>query len=228
MFDAEDEEAAGGAAGTTVPDTLASFASFASWPGGQPTSSRVGGTASGTVSGTVNGAVGGTVSGTAGGASHKHLTGSVSDAVGALLQQPGFEGGRVLVSTMQQQGGPAGSSRLASSVWQSDYGLYAQLLAPGGGPPGVTVVGPSPKTAAGAAPTVGAGSPPPAADGAGGLGGGVVRARLAALGGKPPQSGYSAGSMRECSLVALGGGGVTVQRLEAYEMASMWDPHEGL
>jgi hypothetical protein len=29
--------------------------------------------------------------------------------------------------------------------------------------------------------------------------------------------------MRELSLVALGGGGVTVQRLEAYEMASMWD-----
>jgi hypothetical protein len=40
------------------------------------------------------------------------------------------------------------------------------------------------------------------------------------------QSGYSAGAMRELSLVALGGGGVLVQRLEAYEMASMWDAQE--
>jgi hypothetical protein len=37
---------------------------------------------------------------------------------------------------------------------------------------------------------------------------------------------YAAGSMREVSLLALGSHGVSVQRLEAYEMASMWDPHD--
>jgi hypothetical protein len=44
----------------------------------------------------------------------------------------------------------------------------------------------------------------------------------AAQGAKQVSSGYMAGAMRELSLVALGGGGV-VLRLEAYEMASMWD-----
>jgi hypothetical protein len=39
---------------------------------------------------------------------------------------------------------------------------------------------------------------------------------------KQVSSGYMVGAMRELSLVALGGGGV-VLRLEAYEMASMWD-----
>jgi hypothetical protein len=41
------------------------------------------------------------------------------------------------------------------------------------------------------------------------------------------QSGHGVGAMREPSLVALGGGGVLVQRLEAYEMASMWDAQDG-
>eukprot|EP00775_Hariotina_reticulata_P011867 gene11867-12011_t len=37
------------------------------------------------------------------------------------------------------------------------------------------------------------------------------------------QSGYGPGAMRELSLVALGGEGVLVQRLEAHEMCSMWE-----
>eukprot|EP00879_Flechtneria_rotunda_P002010 GHRR01002187.1.p1 GENE.GHRR01002187.1~~GHRR01002187.1.p1 ORF type:complete len:1707 (+),score=729.58 GHRR01002187.1:259-5379(+) len=41
-------------------------------------------------------------------------------------------------------------------------------------------------------------------------------------GGSSKQSGYLPGAMRELSLVALGGGGVML-RLEAYEVASMWD-----
>jgi hypothetical protein len=50
----------------------------------------------------------------------------------------------------------------------------------------------------------------------------VASGGAAGCGTKQISSGYMAGAMRELSLVALGGGGV-VLRLEAYEMASMWD-----
>jgi hypothetical protein len=56
-------------------------------------------------------------------------------------------------------------------------------------------------------------------DGPAVAGGGAVGS---STGSKQVSSGYVAGAMRELSLVALGGGGV-VLRLEAYEMASMWD-----
>lgn len=154
-------------------------------------------------------ATGGTVSNTA--------DGTVGGTVSALL--PGLEGSRVLVNTIGQ-----GATANSEPTWESEYGLYAQLLAPGtkgttAGTAGSTAMSAvlQPSAAAGGGSSSGVG-----------IGGGV-RVSLGPVGGSSgKQSTYSVGSMRECSLVALGAGGVTVQRLEAYEMASMWDPEDGL
>jgi hypothetical protein len=135
----------------------------------------------------------------------------------------------VVVSTLQQ--GNSSSSGLAT--WEPEYGLYAQLLAQGS-----SAAGTAPDTAnlkvgstTGAA-AAEAGSRTASqgstigGDGSAGravaVGHGVEGVRVS-FGPVVKASGYSAGSMRELSLVALGADGVTVQRLEAYEMASMWD-----
>jgi hypothetical protein len=104
-----------------------------------------------------------------------------------------------------------------ASHWQTEFGsVYGRVLAHADGASGAgtariaTLATASPADAAAAA-----------------------RAQLAVLsgqavgvaglvGGVRQSSGYAAGSMRELSLVALGGGGVLVQRLEAHEMGSMW------
>jgi hypothetical protein len=101
----------------------------------------------------------------------------------------------------------------------AEYGMYAKVFATGG------CAGRADRVAA-AGGGVGEKQAPTAASGvaaaegqsqaaAGGAAGG-------GSGGKAVSSGYMAGAMRELSLVVLGGGGV-VLRLEAYEMASMWD-----
>lgn len=125
----------------------------------------------------------------------------------------------------------------------AEYGMYAKVFATGGGCVGrPAAAAAAPVGEAGAAAAAGAGAfvggekhAQPAATGAASEGHGqaaevlpgrtaaAAAAGAAAAGGvKAVSSGYVAGAMRELSLVALGGGGV-VLRLEAYEMASMWD-----
>jgi hypothetical protein len=170
-------------------------------------------------------------------------------AVGAVL--PGFRGGQVVVNTLQHGARGGGAQQ---GVWDAEYGLYAQVLAPGaaaaadcGSTAGSTAAGGQGRMSGpgvgGEKVTVAPPPPPPPPLGADGgrSGGGVgscggelgkcsrVGGVRVSLGGgvrASSSSRYAEGSMREVSLVVLGSHGVSVQRLEAYEMASMWDPQD--
>jgi hypothetical protein len=236
-------------------DPVATLTSFDSWPMGLQglKTNRASPTAAPAVPGSLSGPGGPGVGGP-GSLFGPSGPGVGGPGVGDVL--PGLQGGRLLqLNNMQGQG----QSQSTQPSWESDYGMYAQLLAPGSTGHAVRAagaadaadasrVGVAAAAAARSAASVSGsiGSTLPSfglvGDGSGSSvgthvlagGGGVVVSLAGAhssgaggMIGSAKQPGYGVGAMRELSLVALGGGGVLVQRLEAYEMANMWDAQEG-